>query len=90
MKKPRWLPVLMLLLATQAGAALCPAGKAARGAAGWSAWEGFRERFMSADGRVIDKSVPQHQTTSEGQAYAMFFALVANDRDAFARLLRWT
>ncbi len=87
--KLRWLAVLMLLLATQAGAALCP-DKPPRSATSWPAWEGFRGRFMSVDGRVIDKSVPQHQTTSEGQAYAMFFALVANDRGGFARLLRWT
>ncbi|MEK9939779.1 MAG: glycosyl hydrolase family 8, partial [Methylotenera sp.] len=29
-------------------------------------------------------------TTSEGQAYALFFALVANDQPQFERLLQWT
>ncbi|EGI78082.1 endo-1,4-D-glucanase [Hylemonella gracilis ATCC 19624] len=56
----------------------------------WPDWVRFREGFISADGRVIDASTPLHQTTSEGQSYALFFALVANDRAAFDRLLRWT
>ena len=29
-------------------------------------------------------------TTSEGQSYALFFALVNDDRETFARLLDWT
>jgi len=29
-------------------------------------------------------------STSEGQSYAMFFALVANDRETFERLWRWS
>ena len=57
----------------------------------WPAWTGFYKRFISEDGRVIDPSTtPPGQTTSEGQAYAMFFALVANDRTGFSRLLSWT
>ena len=44
---------------------------------------------MSGDGRVIDRTA-QDRTTSEGQAYAMFFAVVANDPALFDRLLRWT
>jgi endoglucanase len=56
----------------------------------WPAWERFKQLYISADGRVIDDSVPEQITTSEGQSYALFFALVANDRETFARLLRWT
>lgn len=56
----------------------------------WPAWESFRQALVSEDGRVIDRSSPRLVTTSEGQAYGLFFALVANDRDSFARLLRWT
>lgn len=56
----------------------------------WPAWETFKQQFVSADGRVIDPDSPRRHTTSEGQAYALFFALVANDRAAFDRLLRWT
>lgn len=56
----------------------------------WPAWEAFKTHMVSADGRVIDASSPRSITTSEGQSYALFFALVANDRATFARLLRWT
>ena len=56
----------------------------------WTAYRTFTARFVQADGRVIDYSTPTQQTTSEGQSYAMFFALVANDRATFDRLLAWT
>ncbi|WP_144151333.1 cellulose synthase complex periplasmic endoglucanase BcsZ [Paraburkholderia sp. BCC1885] len=56
----------------------------------WPAYRTFVERFVQADGRVIDFSTPTQQTTSEGQSYGMFFALVANDRATFDRLLDWT
>jgi len=55
----------------------------------WVHWEAFREHFISADGRVIDYT-SDGRTTSEGQAYALFFALVANDREQFDWLLSWT
>jgi endoglucanase len=64
---------------------------AAPGACGdWSGYRVFVERFVQVDGRVIDYSTPTQQTTSEGQSYALFFALVANDRATFDRLLGWT
>ena len=52
-------------------------------------WQAYAGRFISADGRVID---PQggDRTTSEGQSYALFFALVNNDRGRFDKLLAWT
>ncbi|MBS1186600.1 MAG: endoglucanase [Burkholderiaceae bacterium] len=56
----------------------------------WPQWETFKASFISRDGRVIDRSTSRQQTVSEGQAYALFFALVANDRPAFARILQWT
>lgn len=56
----------------------------------WPAWESFRQHLVSDDGRVIDPSSPRLITTSEGQSYGLFFALVGNDRASFARLLRWT
>lgn len=56
----------------------------------WPAWSAFRQQFVSTDGRVIDSNSPVRHTVSEGQAYALFFALVANDREGFERLLRWT
>ncbi|CAH1903781.1 endo-1,4-D-glucanase [Candidatus Nitrotoga sp. HW29] len=56
----------------------------------WPAWQNFKSEFISEGGRVVDGSTPRKQTVSEGQAYALFFALVANDRKAFDKILRWT
>jgi len=56
----------------------------------WPAYRQFVERVVQADGRVVDRSTDAQQTTSEGQSYGMFFALVANDRASFDRLLGWT
>ena len=56
----------------------------------WPAWEAFKTNLISADGRVVDYSSEANKTTSEGQAYALFFALVANDRAMFDKLLNWT
>jgi endo-1,4-beta-D-glucanase Y len=52
-------------------------------------WQAYSSRFISPDGRVID---PQggDRTTSEGQSYALFFALVNNDRAHFDKVLNWT
>ena len=57
---------------------------------GWPAWEAFKAQFINEGGRVISDDAGGGQTYSEGQAYALFFALVANDRAAFDKLLRWT
>lgn len=56
----------------------------------WPDWEAFRRHTISQDGRVIDDSTDQQVTVSEGQSYALFFALVANDRATFDKLLAWT
>lgn len=55
----------------------------------WTLWDSYSARFVDAQGRVID---PQggDRTTSEGQAYALFFSLVDNDRATFDRVLAWT
>ncbi|NML30096.1 cellulose synthase complex periplasmic endoglucanase BcsZ [Paraburkholderia antibiotica] len=77
--------------ASFAGAARAAPNGAAAGACGnWSAYRSFVARFMQADGRVIDFSTANQQTTSEGQSYAMFFALIDNDRASFDKLLAWT
>jgi endo-1,4-beta-D-glucanase Y len=55
----------------------------------WPEWEQFLKRFVQDDGRVIDVTFDQ-KSTSEGQAYAMFFALVANQQQRFDTLLKWT
>ena len=66
---------------------LCATGGCKQGP--WTLWASYSARFIDTQGRVID---PQGdaRTTSEGQAYALFFALVANDRPCFDRLLSWT
>ncbi|EEA00052.1 Cellulase [Burkholderia sp. H160] len=56
----------------------------------WPDWSAFKRSTISADGRVIDASTPKLITTSEGQSYALFFSLVANDRATFSKVLTWT
>jgi endoglucanase len=56
----------------------------------WPAWQRFKLLYLSHDGRIVDASTDAQITTSESQAYALFFALVGNDREAFDRILRWT
>lgn len=55
----------------------------------WTLWQAYQARFIDPQGRVFDPQSDQH-TTSEGQAYALFFSLVDNDRATFDRLLSWT
>jgi endoglucanase len=50
----------------------------------------YQRQMITADGRVMDCSRDYGVTTSEGQAYALFFALVARDRLAFTKILHWT
>lgn len=56
------------------------------------AWDEFKHYYISEQGRVIDAHNLKHPgcTTSEGQSYALFFALVSNDRVAFETILQWT
>lgn len=55
----------------------------------WDLWNSYATHFIDQQGRVID---PQggDRTTSEGQSYALFFALVNNDQGRFEQLLKWT
>lgn len=55
----------------------------------WPEWNDFVGRFVQADGRVIDITFDR-KSTSEGQSYGLFFALVANQRTQFDALLKWT
>ncbi|WP_346826685.1 cellulose synthase complex periplasmic endoglucanase BcsZ [Serratia inhibens] len=70
----------MLLLCAFSASAACE----------WPAWQQYKQFYISDEGRVIDPSSPNRITTSEGQSYGLFFALVANDRSAFDKLLEWT
>ena len=55
----------------------------------WPLWDSYADHMIDGQGRVVDRSAGD-RTTSEGQAYGMFFALVANDRERFDNLLHWT
>jgi endoglucanase len=81
----RRLLVGLVLLCWVAG----DAGADCSRAADWPLWRAYVEHFISEDGRVIDYTGGE-VTTSEGQSYALFFALVANDRPLFERLYSWT
>ncbi|MGB1561055.1 MAG: cellulose synthase complex periplasmic endoglucanase BcsZ [Sinimarinibacterium flocculans] len=80
---------LLLLLGVLLTQPACAERPARAADAGWPDWQAFKTAFVSDDGRVIDWTTGA-RTVSEGQAYGLFFALVANDREAFARILRWT
>jgi endo-1,4-beta-D-glucanase Y len=75
-----WLLMVLLL-------ALCPTGGCKQTA--WPLWNAYAAHFIDAQGRVIDHTSGD-RSTSEGQAYAMFFALADNDRATFDRVLAWT
>lgn len=55
----------------------------------WPLWESYAGKFIDNQGRVIDHGA-QDITTTEGEAYAMFFSLVANDHTRFDKLVDWT
>lgn len=56
----------------------------------WTDWQAFQRDLIRPEGRVVDVSDKRDITTSEGQSYALFFALLDNDPVLFRRLLRWT
>jgi endo-1,4-beta-D-glucanase Y len=85
----------MKLAWVRAGAVICLCALAAGGSANaatdktWFLWDVYKAHFMASDGRIVDWN-SEERTTSEGEAYALFFALVANDRASFALILNWT
>lgn len=64
-------------------------GAASASSAGWPLWDQYKTHFLTNDGRIVDWSADEC-TTSEGEAYALFFALTANDRPSFDLILNWT
>ena len=81
---------MLLLVATLAFGQKSATPEAGMTAApSWPLWDAYKSHFLDASGRVIDHDAGD-RTTSEGQAYAMFFSLVGNDRPSFDRLLEWT
>lgn len=77
--------VLLLMLGWTMSGAWASAGAGSD----WPEWDDFSDRFVQADGRVIDLTFGR-KTTSEGQSYGLFFALVANRRAQFDTILKWT
>jgi endoglucanase len=55
----------------------------------WPLWDRYQDHFIQGDGRVVDYE-RDNLTTSEGQSYAMFFALIANDQPSFEKIFHWT
>ena len=53
-------------------------------------WASFVKAFLQPDGRVLDPDTEARVSTSEGQSYGLFFALVADDRPRFDQMLHWT
>jgi endo-1,4-beta-D-glucanase Y len=82
---PAWIAALLWPIATACCASSCSSG----GDSAWDDWNRYATRFVQADGRVIDLTFEQ-KSTSEGQSYGLFFALIANDRPRFDAILNWT
>jgi len=53
------------------------------------AWEHYKQRFLTAEGRIAD-SGNNGVSHTEGQGYGMMMATAFNDREAFDRLWGWT
>lgn len=81
-------PVLSLC----AGLLLLVGGTTANAACSieWPHWQRFAEHWIQPDGRVLESSLEKNHSTSEGQSYALFFALVANDQARFETIWRWS
>ena len=62
---------------------------AAASVSSWPEWDEFTQRFMQADGRIIDITFDR-KSTSESQSFGLFLALVANQRAQFDTILKWT
>lgn len=88
-----WIAALrQCLRATLVLALLAPAialGKPCESPA-WPLWQTYAMRFVQPDGRVLESSLENNHSTSEGQSYAMLFALIGNDQPRFDALWRWT
>jgi endoglucanase len=54
-----------------------------------SDWRLFKQRFLAADGRIVDDG-NGGVSHSEGQGYGMLLAVAFHDREAFDRMWRWT
>ncbi|UVJ46434.1 cellulose synthase complex periplasmic endoglucanase BcsZ [Pseudomonas sp. LS1212] len=74
---------MVVLMPAAAQADTCPA-------AAWPLWQTYAERFVQADGRMLESAMDPQHSTSEGQSYGMLFALIGNDQATFDKLWRWS
>ncbi|MGA9567062.1 MAG: cellulose synthase complex periplasmic endoglucanase BcsZ [Candidatus Korobacteraceae bacterium] len=91
MKAHSWLCATAIVLIVSYGLAALPSDDRQQHLAAdpWPLWDCYKSMFLSPEGRIVDHD-DGDRTTSEAQAYGMFFALVADDRTTFDGLLRWT
>ncbi|MDQ7969912.1 MAG: cellulose synthase complex periplasmic endoglucanase BcsZ [Oxalicibacterium faecigallinarum] len=85
--------VLLMTLLVMAGALFWrPVGAAERSCTvnQWPLWETWASRYVQNDGRMLESSMAENHSTSEGQSYGMLFALIANDQVRFDKLWKWT
>ena len=54
-----------------------------------AAWDIFRRRFISADGRIVDTG-NKGVSHTEGQGVGMLMAVAFDDRETFERIWGWT
>ncbi|MEJ5364825.1 MAG: glycosyl hydrolase family 8 [Desulfosoma sp.] len=52
-------------------------------------WQTYKARFLSEDGRVIDRA-NKDMSHSEGQGYGLILALAADDKPTFQKIWGWT
>ena len=52
-------------------------------------WRDYQKNFIAADGRVV-RPGNRDDTVSEGQAYALLYAALLDDRQTFDRVRDWT
>ncbi|MCL9773969.1 cellulose synthase complex periplasmic endoglucanase BcsZ [Vibrio methylphosphonaticus] len=69
---------------------LCMASFSLAWAQDKTTWQQFKDVYIIDNGRVVDGSDARRITTSEGQSYALFFALIENDRKTFDEVYEWT
>ncbi len=54
-----------------------------------SQWQGYKSRFITSDGRVIDTG-NGNVSHSEGQGFGMLLAVAMDDKQTFEKIWQWT
>jgi endoglucanase len=78
-----------VLIVALTGVLLAPAIAHAQGASLADEWLTYRDRFIDADGRVVD-TANKGVSHTEGQGWAMLLAENFDDRATFDRVWNWT